>query len=91
MKKFNKKFTNKLVSYTDRYFTYDYKSMKREGTTKLFDFHGINFDTNTAVTVDRNSVGLWVSIRQNDKHIHSGFLKSYADVANFKKMIRCLG
>ena len=92
--KFSKKFTNKLISYVDRYFTYDTRTMKREGTDSLFDFYGVSEDNGvrTVVVVDRlNPDLLWVSISKNDTHIHSAFLKSYDDIDNFKKMVKCIG
>lgn len=91
--KFSRTFTNKLVSYADRYFTYDSRTMRREGTDKLFDFFAINRDNGntTCVCIDRSTIGLWVSIQKNNHYIYSGFLKTYTEVDNFKKMIRCLG
>ena len=92
--KFSRTFTNKLISYVDRYFTYDWRTMKREGTDSLFDFYGVNEDdgVKTVVVVDRLSPCLlWVSISKNDTHIHSAFLKSYDDISSFKKMVKCLG
>ena len=91
---FSRKFTNKLISYVDRYFTYDTRTMKREGTDALFDFFGVckSDGIKTVVVVDRlKSDMLWVSISQNDTCIHSGFLHTYDDISNFKKMVRCLG
>ena len=92
--KFSKTFVNKLVSYADRYFSYDSRTMKREGTDKLFDFFAISREngTTTCVCIDRNaSHHLWVSIQRNGQFIYSGFLKTYKEVDNFKTMIRCLG
>lgn len=90
--KFGKTFTNKLVSYADRYFTWDSRTMRREGTDKLFDFFAINRENgHTTVCIDRSTVGLWVSIQKNNHFIYSGFLKNYKEVDAFKKMIRCLG
>lgn len=90
--KFSRTFTNKLISYADRYFTYDSRTMRREGTDKLFDFFAINRKHgNTTVCIDRSTVGLWVSIQKNNHFIYSGYLKSYKEVDNFKRMIRCLG
>lgn len=90
--KFSRTFTNKLISYADRYFTYDSRTMRREGTDKLFDFFAINRENgNTTVCIDRSTVGLWVSIQKNNHFIYSGFLKTYKEVDNFKKMVRCLG
>ena len=90
--KFGKTFTNKLVSFADRYFTYDSKSMRREGTDISFDFYAIRKENGqyTAVCINRNEYGLWACIRKGDDYIYSGHLKSYQEVANFKKMIRCL-
>ena len=90
----SRKLTNKLISYVDRYFTYDTRTMRREGTDSLFDFFGVckDNDVKTVVVVDRMSRDLlWVSISKNDAHIYSGFLKSYDDITNFKRMVRCLG
>ena len=91
--KFSRKFTNKLVSYTDRHFTYDKRTMRREGTDKLFDFFAISRENGvtTSVCVDRTKQGIWASIRKDDKYICEGFLKTYTEVDNFKKMILCLG
>ena len=91
--KFSRTFTNKLISYADRYFTYDSRTMKREGTDKLFDFFAINRDNGntTCVCIDRSTTGLWVSIQKNNHFIYSDFLKTYKEVDNFKKMIKCLG
>ena len=91
--KFSKEFTNKLISYVDRYFTYDDKTMRREGTNKYFDFFAINRDNGntTCVCIDRSAAGLWVSIRKNNHYVYSDFIKTYKEVNNFKKMIRCLG
>lgn len=91
--KFSKKFTNKLISYTDRYFTYDSRTMRREGTDKLFDFFAINREdgVTTSVCVDRTKQGIWASIRKNEQYICHGYLKTYKEVDSFKKMIRCLG
>ena len=92
--KISRKLTNKLVSYVDRYFTYDSRTMKREGTDDLFDFFGVCDDdgVRTVVAIDRSSSDwLWVSISKNDICVHSGFLRTFDDIDNFKKMVRCLG
>lgn len=89
--KFSRKFTNKLVSYTDRYFTYDKRNLKREGETDLFDFIGHNRDTNTSVYIDRTEFGMYVIISKGGTDIKRGFLKTYKEVTDFKRMIRCLG
>lgn len=86
--------TNKLVSYVDRYFTYDRRTLKREGESALFDFFGVRIDDERkiVVVIDRMMHGvLWVSIRENNTYIHSGFIKSYKDIDTFKRMVRCLG
>lgn len=86
--------TNKLISYVDRYFTYDRRELKREGEGKMFDFFGVRQDDERriVVVVDRMLHGvIWVSIRENDTYIHSGFIKSYKDISTFKRMVRCLG
>ena len=91
--KISRKLTNKLVTYVDRYFTYDRRTMKREGSV-MFDFFGVCEDNGvrTVVVVDRMSSDmLWVSITKNHTCIHSGFLTTYDDIDNFKKMVRCLG
>ncbi len=90
--KFGKTYTNKLVSFVDRYFTWDTRTMKREGTDNLFDFWAISRENGhkVSVCIDRNSYGLWVSIRKDDEYIIAECLKSYTDVARFKQMIKCL-
>ena len=89
--KFSRKFTNKLVSYTDRYFSYDVRNLKREGETDLFDFIGHNRDTNTSVYIDRTEFGMYVIISKGGTDIKRGFLTTYKEVADFKRMVRCLG
>lgn len=91
--KFGKTFTNKLISYADRYFTWDSRTMRREDTDKHFDFLAISRTDGhlTSVCIDRSRVGLWVSINKDHHFIYSGYLKTYKEVDTFKKMIRCLG
>ena len=94
MQKISQTTTNRLVSYVDRYFTWDWRTMKREDPTEWFEFFGVRKDDERkiVVTVDRMKRGvLWVSIRENDAYIHSGFIKSYKDISTFKRMVRCLG
>lgn len=90
--KFSKRFTNKLVSYVDRYFTYDTRKLKREGdATQSFDLIAHNHDTQTSVYIGRTQYGIYAVIRKEHKDIKRGFLETYTEVDNFKKMIRCLG
>lgn len=90
---FGRTFTNKLISYADRYFTWDARTLRREGTDKYFDFYAVNREDEhtTSVCINRSKVGLWVSINKDHHFIFSGYLKSYKEVNTFKKMIRCLG
>ena len=87
--KFGKTYTNKLVSYADRYFTYDRKEMKRENTSAYFDFYARNDDTNTTIAIDRTSRGIYASIRKGDKLLFHKILKTYTEVEYFKRIIRC--
>ena len=90
--KFSKKFTNKLVSYTDRYFTYDHRKLKREGDfTHDFEFIAHNRDTQTDVYISRTKYGMYLSIKKDNYTVYQGIAKTYKDISNFKKMIRCLG
>ena len=89
--KFGKTYTNKLVSFVDRYFTYDYKEMRRENTGKIFDFYAREYDTDTSVVVDKWALGIYVCIRRDGKEIISKTLRTYKEIADFKRMIRCLG
>lgn len=89
--KFGKTYTNKLISFVDRYFTYDYKEMRRENTGKIFDFYAREYDTDTSVVVDKWALGIYVSIRRDGKEIIGKTLCTYKEVADFKRMIRCLG
>lgn len=89
--KFSRTFTNKLVSFADQHYTWDSRKMKREGTTSEFDFVAFNHDENTMVCISREKFGIWVSIRRNRAYIKHGFLKTYSEVNEFKKMIKCLG
>lgn len=89
--KFSKTFVNKLISYTDRHFTYDSRYIKCEDPTRHFDFVAFNHDNNTAVFIRRSRHGIWVSIRKGAKDIHTGFLTTYQEVNTFKQMVLCLG
>lgn len=91
--KFGKTFTNKLVSYADRYFTWDSRTMRREDNTAHFDFFAIRREDERKIVVcfRRSKYGIWASIEKDGTDIHKGYLRNYAEVDAFKKMIRCLG
>lgn len=94
MFKITLKETNKLVSFTDKFFSYDWRIMKREGSSESFDFLAVNKDYNRTITVSisrTNSKTLYLSIREGGKKIYTSFVKSYQDINIFKQMIRCLG
>ena len=89
--KFSRKYTNKLVSFVDRYYTYDGRSMKREGDKTYFDFWAYNNDNGSSVAVPRNPQGMFVSIRKDNKVVFRAILTTYTEIDNFKRMIKCLG
>lgn len=89
--KFSKTFTNKLVSYADRYFTYDDKEMRREGTNAHFDFVARDYDRKIHIYIHRNSTGIFVYISKDGKTIIREILQTYREIDTFKKMVRCLG
>ena len=91
--KFSKTFTNKLISYTDRFFTWDRRYLKREDSTEPLDFYAVSeYDDYTiTVCINRGKYGIWTSIRRDDVAIQHGYLKTYKEVNAFKKMIKCLG
>ena len=91
--KFSRTFTNKLVSFADRYFSWDRRYLKREDATELFDFYAVSdYDDYTiTVCINRGKYGIWASIKRDGVAIQSGFLKTYTEVNAFKKMIKCLG
>lgn len=89
--KFSRTFTNKLVSYADRYFSYDDREMKREGTNEHFDFVARDYDRKIYIYINRNSTGIFVYIRKDGKTIIREILQSYKEIDTFKKMIRCIG
>lgn len=94
MKTFSRTFTNKLVSFADRYFTYDRRSMHRETPSEMFDFFATRTDEDgiiTCVSIDRTYGKIFAYIKRGDKCIYADYLKSYKDADNFKRMIRCLG
>lgn len=88
---FGKTFTNKLISYADRYYTYDRKEMRRENTSTLFDFYAHNDDDKTTVLIDRTEYGIYVCIRKGKEQVICRILHTYKEIADFKRMIRCLG
>ena len=88
--KFSKKFTNKLVSYSDRYFTYDRRLMRREDHNKFFDFCAHREDA--TVVIDRSPKGyLYLCIKKDERYIYKTIAKSFAEIKSFKRMILCLG
>lgn len=87
--KFSRKFTNKLVSYADRYFTYDYRTMRREDHNEHFDFCARRDDA--SVIIDRLPRGMYLCIKKDGKYIYSTIAKSFAEIKNFKRMVLCLG
>ena len=89
--RFKRTYINKLVSFADRYFTYDRRKMRREDASALFDFAAHNDNTKTHVSIDSTKYGIYVCIRKNDKILFSKILHTYKEVAYFKRMIRCLG
>ena len=89
--KISKNNKNKLISFVDRYFTYDTRTLKRENVDTAFDFFGINYDTNTIVIIDCSKTTVYTAIKQNNKYIHKGFICSFNELSQFKKMVRCLG
>jgi hypothetical protein len=89
--KISNKDKNKLVSFVDRHFTYDSRKLKRENADTAFDFFGINYDTNTIIVVDCSKTTVYTAIKQKNKYIHKGFICSFNELSQFKKMIRCLG
>ena len=86
---FSKKFTNKLVSYADRYFTYDRRIMRREDHNEHFDFFARRDDA--TVVIDRCSTGIYLCIKKDEIYIYKTIAKSFADIKNFKRMVLCLG
>ena len=89
--KLTKKELNKLVSFIDKEFSYDSRKIKREDETSVFDFFGINYDTDTIVSVHNDKIGLYISIKRNKKVIEQKFIKSFNELNVLKKMIKCLG
>lgn len=89
--KFGRTYTNKLVSFADRYFTYDRKEMKRENTSTYFDFYALNNDSDTTIAINRDVCGIYVYIRKGGELIISKILKTYSEVEDFKCVVRCLG
>ena len=92
--KITKTQTNKLVSFVDRYFTYDWRILGREEPNENFDFLATSYDDDhkTVVAIDRlDSQNLYLSIRKDDKYVLARIARSYKDIETFKKMVRCLG
>lgn len=89
--KLNKKENNKFISFVDRNFSYDTRHMKREDSSSFFDFFGLNYDTDTIVSIHNDKIGLYVSIKRNKKVIEQKFIKNFNELNTFKKMIKCLG
>lgn len=87
---FGQTFTNKLVSYADRHFTYNSREMKRECPKALFDFSAFG-DNKTCVVINRNAYGIFVVVCKDGTTIMRKILKTYSEIDGFKRIIRCLG
>ena len=87
--KFSKNFTNKVISYVDRYFTYDYRTMRVEDENSLFDFYAHR--TGITVVIDRCPTGIYTCIKKDNRYICKNIAKSFAEIKNFKRMVFCLG
>lgn len=91
----SRKTTNKLVSYVDRYFTWDKRTMKRENTDKIFDFWGVRYtdgnNPRVTVAIDKNSLFLFASIHIDGKTVYEGRIKTHKQLNTFKAMVLCLG
>ena len=87
---FSKKFTNKLISYADKYFTYDHRIMRREDHNKPFDF--LAYREDATVVIDRSPKGyLYLCIEKDKKDVYKVIAESFSEIRNFKRMILCLG
>ena len=89
--KFSKKEVNKLVSFVDKEFSYDWRKLKREQETMLFDFIGKDIARNIVVCIENDLTGLYVRITRNDRVIERKYLRSFQDINQFKKLILCIG
>ena len=89
--KLSRKDINKLTSFVDKCFSYDERSLKRERENNSFDFFGVNKETDTVVVVDCSKTTVYAAIKRNGQYIYKGFIGSFNELSNFKKMIRCLG
>ena len=94
MFKLTVKDTNKLLSYVDKNFTYDWKRMKREGINTTFDFLGLCKDENREkqVAIERLSAkAIYLAIKINNVYVYQKIAKDYEEIKVFKSMILCLG
>ena len=94
MKKFSRTYTNKLVSFCDRHFTYDRRTMHRETPSEMFDLFAIRKDedgTNTCVCIHRTYGKIFAYIKKGNKCIYGDYFNSYKDAEAFKRMVLCLG
>lgn len=91
--KLSNKDTNKLVSFVDRYFTWDWRHMRREGETVLCDLIVLRKDDDgikTTVYINTHKY-TYLSIEKDGQKVYEKIITSFADVNIFKKMIICLG
>ena len=87
--KFSTKFTNKFISFVDKYFTYDQRIMRREDLNKPFDF--LAYREDATVVIDRCPTGMYICINKDNRYIYKNIANSFAEIKNFKHMILCLG
>ena len=90
--KLTKKELNKLVSFIDKEFSHDMRTLKREDETSPFDFFGRNKERDITICVDFSSeMGLYVSITRRNRVIERKYLKTMHEINQFQKLIFCIG
>lgn len=90
--KFHRNYVNKLITFADRYFTWDIRHLKREGTSVELDFFAIRKEETdyTSVSISLTKYGIHAYIKQNNE-TYSRILKSYKEVNAFKEKVKLLG
>ena len=87
MFKLTRKQTNKLVNFVDKNFSYDWRSMKREGDNIPLAFVAKDNERKLLVSLSYDG---WYHIQKDGIDVTRGFFSSFKEVTSFKAMILLL-
>lgn len=92
---FSRKEVNKLISFVDKNFTYDWRYIQSEGrkAEEREDvlFKALDYDRDTYVSIRESVYGTYVCIIKDTEVLYAEILHTFGEMKQFKIMIKCLG